>query len=102
MAAFDAAMAAQGTDYAWTRQLPTRLSARQLVEVGASAETTWFRSGSDHARFWASNLAVMRDRMIETGLLDEHTYGHAIAELLHGDLWLPGIAVLAAKGRRPR
>ena len=44
----------------------------------------------------------MRDRMIDAGLLDEHTYGRAIDELFHGDVWLPGIAVLAAKGRRPR
>ena len=101
MAAFDAAMAAQGTDYAWTSQLPARLAARQLVELEATVETTWFSSGSDHARFWTSNLAVMRDRMIDAGLVDEDTYGRAIDELLHGERWLPGIAVLTAKGRRP-
>ena len=101
MAAFDAAMAARGTDYAWTRQLPARLAARQLAELEATAETTWFPSGSDHARFWASNLVVMRDRMIDTGLMDERAHGQVIDELLHGGQWLPGIAVLAARGRRP-
>jgi hypothetical protein len=39
--------------------------------------------------------------MIDAGLLDEHTYDQAIDELFHGDVWLPGVAVLAAKGRRP-
>ena len=101
MAAFDAVMALQGTDYAWTRQLPAGLTARQLVEVEATAEATWFPSGSEQARFWSSNLAVVRDRMVEADLIDERTYTQAVSDLVHGTCWFPGIAVLAARGRRP-
>lgn len=100
MIAFEQAMNTTGADYRWTRTLPAALSRLGLLDVHANAEVAWFHGGSDHARFWASNLDVMRSEMLAAGL-DESVYERALDALFDPDQWLPSIMVLAVSGRRP-
>jgi hypothetical protein len=64
-------MAGGGTHPAWARDLPQRIGALGLADVGAEAGAQLFRGGSVAARMWALTWVQVRDRGQAMGLAVE-------------------------------
>jgi SAM-dependent methyltransferase len=93
-------MAGGGTHPAWARDLPERLAALGLVDVGAEARAQLFRGGSIVARMWSLTWLQVRDRAEAMGLaVEDLDRGRAALE--DPDHWFHGPTLIAAWGRRP-
>src|SRR5215470_10862662 len=77
MRAWVEAIGKTGTDYAWTRTLPTLLQRHGYRDVGASVMCPILRGGTPTSRFWSLTLETLRDRIIEFGLLTSEAFDDA-------------------------
>jgi SAM-dependent methyltransferase len=93
-------MAGGGTHPAWARDLPERLGALGLADVGAEARAQLFRGGSIPARMWALTWVQVRDRGRAMGLAVEEL-DRGRAALADPARWFHGPTMIAAWGRRP-
>jgi len=88
------------TDPEWARDLPERVAALGLVDVGADVVPQLFPGGSDHARFWSTSWLQVRERAVATaGDVDRLDRGRDL--LADPARWFHGPATIAAWGRRP-
>ena len=71
-----------------------------MTDVEGAGYVSWFHGGSQLARFWASNLEVMRPSVLALGLT-EAVLEQALDALFDRERWLPSVMVVAAQGRRP-
>ena len=94
-------MRSGGTDPAWARDLPERLGALGLVDVGAEVAPQHFRGATDAARFWSITWLQARERALAIGAdVDRLDRGRDVLE--DPARWFHGPAMIAAWGRRPR
>ncbi|MGQ0466307.1 MAG: class I SAM-dependent methyltransferase [Sporichthyaceae bacterium] len=88
-----------GADLHWARDLPVRLAAAGLTDVGAESELPMGPGGSAGPELLALTILQLRDRLLAGGAtaeeLDEWT-----ATLADPDQWFPFIALTAAWARR--
>ncbi len=90
-----------GTDFTWSRRMPTGLLDRGLVEVGAAATLPVTGLGNASASCWSLTLEQLTPRIIEFGLATQDVLDRTQSLLVDprfGDL---GHGTLSAWGRRP-
>ena len=94
------ALARAGYDPTWARTLPGRLAGAGLSDIGAESEVPLPRGGSAGAELLRLTILQTRERLIDAGASAEQL-DHWDALVQRPTEWFPGIAVVAAWGRRP-
>jgi SAM-dependent methyltransferase len=91
----------QGIDYMIGRRLPATLAGLGLEGVLATAETELYNGGSPWAVYWAQTVIELRDRLVESGKLDERSIDTFLAHCADRAWWTQTIAFTAVEGRTP-
>jgi SAM-dependent methyltransferase len=84
----------------WGRQLPSRLAAQGLIEIGAEADVPVFRGDSPMAEFLRLSMVQLRERVLGVGA-SEQDVDRVLDALTDTKQWFMGPAMVAAWGRRP-
>jgi SAM-dependent methyltransferase len=90
-----------GAAVEWARNLPDLLQAAGLSDVGAESDTTLFPGASPLAVLFQTSMRQVREALLSQGQIDAGTLDEAAAHLDLPDRWFPGMAIVAAWGRRP-
>lgn len=83
----------------WARTLPTELHRRGLRDVWADCEAQLFEGGSVQSEFWRLSLAQARDLVVAEGISPQQ-FDQWNSEIGEPGRWFPGLAIVAACGRR--
>ena len=92
----------QGIDYTIGRQVPERLAALGLEQIGATAETALYNGGSPWAQYWQQTIVELRGRLIESGELNEQSVDTFLAYCEDPSWWTQTIAFTAVHARVTR
>ena len=92
----------QGIDYTIGRQVPERLAALGLEQIGATAETALYNGGSPWAQYWQQTIVELRGRLIESGELDKQSVDTFLAYCEDPSWWTQTIAFTAVHARVTR
>src|SRR5215211_4618278 len=71
----------QGIDYHVGRTLAPRLAAVGLEQVAGTAETAVYNGGSPWASYWTQTVVELRDRLVDSGRLDDQLIDRFLAPL---------------------
>jgi SAM-dependent methyltransferase len=85
----------------WARGIPALLDARALDSVDSETTVHSFRGGSATARFVQVTMEQLRGPVLAGGRLAEEVFDGVIEEIGRPGRWFPGLALVAAWGRRP-
>ena len=91
----------QGIDYHIGRTLAPRLAAVGLEQVSGTAETAVFNGGSPWADYWTQTITELRDRLADSGRLDDQLIDRFIAHCADPRWWTETIAFTAVHARAP-
>ncbi len=83
----------------WARRLPTELRRRGLRDIRVDCEVPLFEGGAAHSEFWRLTLAQARDLVLTEGI-SPHRLAEWDRQLDEPGRWFPGLAHVAACGRR--
>jgi SAM-dependent methyltransferase len=89
----------QGIDYLIGRRLPASLAALGVENVEASAETALYNGGSAWASYWQQTIVELRDRLVDSGTLDQRSIGTFLAQCDDPAWWTQTIAFTSVQGR---
>ena len=91
----------QGIDYHVGRTLAPRLAAVGLEQISGTAETAVFNGGSPWADYWTQTITELRDRLADSGRLDDQLIERFIAHCADPRWWTETIAFTAVHARAP-
>ncbi len=91
----------QGIDYLIGRRLPASLAALGVENVEASAETALYKGGSAWASYWQQTIVELRDRLVDSGTLDQRSIDTFLAQCDDPAWWTQTIAFTSVQGRTP-
>ena len=91
----------QGIDYHIGRTLAPRLAAAGLEQISGTAETAVFNGGSPWADYWTQTITELRDRLADSGRLDDQLIDRFIAHCADPRWWTETIAFTAVHARAP-
>jgi SAM-dependent methyltransferase len=91
----------QGIDYHLGRTLAPRLAAVGLEQVAGTAETAVYNGGSPWAAYWTQTVTELRDRLVDSGRLDDQLIDRFLAHCADPGWWTQTIAFTAVHGRAP-
>jgi 2-polyprenyl-3-methyl-5-hydroxy-6-metoxy-1,4-benzoquinol methylase len=91
----------QGIDYHLGRTLAPRLAAVGLEQVAGTAETAVYNGGSPWAAYWTQTVTELRDRLVDSGRLDDQLINRFLAHCADPGWWTQTIAFTAVHGRTP-
>jgi len=86
-------------DPEWAAELPERLGALGLADVGAEFEGQLFRGGSEPAQFWSLTWLQVREGTVAAGSPGE-VVDDGRAALEDSTRWFHGSGTVIAWGRR--
>jgi SAM-dependent methyltransferase len=89
----------QGIDYHLGRTLAPRLAALSLEEVAGTAETAVYNGGSPWADYWTQTVTELRDRLANSGRLDDGLIDRFVAHCADPRWWTQTIAFTAVHAR---
>jgi SAM-dependent methyltransferase len=89
----------QGIDYFIGRRLPATLAALGLEGVRGTAETDLYNGGSPWASYWIQTVIELRDRLVQSGKLDDRSIDTFLAHCADPAWWTQTIAFTAVEGR---
>jgi 2-polyprenyl-3-methyl-5-hydroxy-6-metoxy-1,4-benzoquinol methylase len=92
---------AQGIDYHLGRTLAPRLAAVSLEQVAGTAETAVYNGGSPWAVYWTQTVTELRDRLVDSGRLDDQLIDGFLAHCADPRWWTQTIAFTAVHARAP-
>jgi SAM-dependent methyltransferase len=90
-----------GIDYHVGRTLAPRLAALGLDQVAGTAETAVYNGGSPWAAYWTQTVVELRDRLVNSGRLDDQLIDRFLANCAEPRWWTQTIAFTAAHARAP-
>jgi SAM-dependent methyltransferase len=91
----------QGIDYHLGRTLAPRLAAVGLEQVAGTAETAVYNGGSPWAAYWTQTVTELRDRLVDSGRLDDQLIDRFLAHCADPGWWTQTIAFTAVHARAP-
>jgi SAM-dependent methyltransferase len=91
----------QGIDYHLGRILAPRLAAMSLKQVAGTAETAVYNGGSPWAAYWTQTVTELRDRLVDSGRLNDRLIDHFLAHCADPRWWTQTIAFTAVHARAP-
>ena len=91
----------QGIDYHLRRTLAPRLAAVGLEQVAGTAETAVYNGGSPWAAYWTQTVTELRDRLVDSGRLDDRLIDRFLAHCADPGWWTQTIAFTAVHARAP-
>ncbi len=91
----------QGIDYHVGRTLAPRLAALGLEQVAGTAETAVYNGGSEWAAYWTQTVVELRDRLVDSGRLDDPLIDRFLAHCDDPRWWTQTIAFTAVHARAP-
>jgi SAM-dependent methyltransferase len=91
----------QGIDYHLGRTLAPRLAALSLEQVAGTAETAVYNGGSPWAAYWTQTVTELRDRLVDSGRLDDQLIDRFLAHCADPGWWTQTIAFTAVQARAP-
>jgi 2-polyprenyl-3-methyl-5-hydroxy-6-metoxy-1,4-benzoquinol methylase len=89
----------QGIEYHVGRTLAPRLAAAGLEQVAGTAETALYNGGSPWANYWAQTVVELRDRLVDSGRLDDALIDGFLAHCDDPPWWTQTIAFTAVHAR---
>jgi SAM-dependent methyltransferase len=90
-----------GIDYHVGRTLAPRLAALGLDQVAGTAETAVYNGGSPWAAYWTQTVVELRDRLVNSGRLDDQLIDRFLAHCAEPRWWTQTIAFTAVHARAP-
>jgi len=90
-----------GTDFAWSRSLPTALDSRGLERVGGASYVPLTGLGNASAQCWSLTLDQLTPRILELGLTTDEVLARAQALLADPRFSDLGHGTLSVWGQRP-
>jgi SAM-dependent methyltransferase len=90
-----------GIDYHVGRTLASRLAALGLDQVAGTAETAVYNGGSPWAAYWTQTVVELRDRLVNSGRLDDQLIDRFLAHCAEPRWWTQTIAFTAVHARAP-
>jgi SAM-dependent methyltransferase len=90
-----------GIDYHVGRTLAPRLAALGLDQVAGTAETAVYNGGSSWAAYWTQTVVELRDRLVNSGRLDDQLIDRFLAHCAEPRWWTQTIAFTAVHARAP-
>jgi SAM-dependent methyltransferase len=91
----------QGIDYHLGRTLAPRLAAVGLEQIAGTAETAVYNGGSPWAAYWTQTITELRDRLVNSGRLDDQLIDRFLGHCADPRWWTQTIAFTAVHGRAP-
>jgi SAM-dependent methyltransferase len=91
----------QGIDYHIGRKLAPRLAAVGLEQVAGTAETAVYNGGSLWADYWTQTVVELRDRLVDSGRLDDQLIDRFLAYCADPSWWTQTIAFTAVHAAAP-
>jgi SAM-dependent methyltransferase len=91
----------QGIDYHIGRKLAPRLAAMGLEQVAGTAETAVYNGGSLWADYWTQTVVELRDRLVDSGRLDDQLIDRFLAYCADPSWWTQTIAFTAVHAAAP-
>jgi 2-polyprenyl-3-methyl-5-hydroxy-6-metoxy-1,4-benzoquinol methylase len=89
----------QGIDYHLGRTLAARLAAAGLEQIAGTAETAVYNGSSPWAAYWTRTVSELRDRLVESGRLDDRVIDGFLGHCADPRWWTQTIAFTAVHGR---
>ena len=89
----------EGIDYHVGRTLAPRLAAAGLEQVAGTAETAVYDGGSAWAAYWTQTIVELRDRLVDSGRLDDRLIDRFLAACDDPSWWTQTIAFTAVHAR---
>jgi SAM-dependent methyltransferase len=91
----------QGIDYHLGRALAPRLAALGLEQVAGTAETAVYNGCSPWADYWTQTIVELRDKLVNSGKLDDRLVDRFVAHCADPGWWTQTIAFTAVQARAP-
>jgi SAM-dependent methyltransferase len=91
----------QGIDYHLGRTLAPRLAAVGLEQIAGTAETAVYNGGSPWSAYWTQTITELRDRLVNSGRLDDRLIDRFLGHCADPRWWTQTIAFTAVHGRAP-
>jgi 2-polyprenyl-3-methyl-5-hydroxy-6-metoxy-1,4-benzoquinol methylase len=89
----------QGIDYHVGRTLAPRLAAVGLEQIAGTAETAVYNGGSPWADYWTQTVTELRERLANSGNLDDQLIDAFLAHCSDPGWWTQTIAFTAVHAR---
>jgi 2-polyprenyl-3-methyl-5-hydroxy-6-metoxy-1,4-benzoquinol methylase len=89
----------QGIDYRVGRTLAPRLAAVCLEQIAGTAETAVYNGGSSWADYWTQTVTELRDRLVDSGKLDDQLVDAFLTHCSDPGWWTQTIAFTAVHAR---
>jgi 2-polyprenyl-3-methyl-5-hydroxy-6-metoxy-1,4-benzoquinol methylase len=89
----------QGIDYHVGRTLAPRLAAVGLEQIAGTAETAVYNGGSPWADYWTQTVTELRDRLVDSGKLDDQVIDRFLIHCADPRWWTQTIAFTAVHAR---
>jgi 2-polyprenyl-3-methyl-5-hydroxy-6-metoxy-1,4-benzoquinol methylase len=89
----------QRIDYHVGRTLAPRLAAVGLEQIAGTAETAVYNGSSPWADYWTQTVTELRDRLVDSGKLDEPVIDAFLAHCSDPDWWTQTIAFTTVHAR---
>ena len=88
----------RGSTTTWSHTGP-RLAAAGLEQVAGTAETAVYDGGSPWAAYWTQTVVELRDRLVDSGRLDDRLIDRFLAQCDDPSWWTQTIAFTAVHAR---